>query len=84
MTDTEGGGETEEPEGKPNMDSAELAEKSESDVVGRDDDMPAKELNDVDMSKAEPASGRWWATARCWVMSDESLLPKEQSEYMHE
>ena len=46
-------------EEKLNMDSAELLEKSESDVVGRDDVMPAKELNDVDMSKAEPASGRW-------------------------
>ena len=51
--------ETAEPEEKPNIDSAELVEKFESDVVGRDDDMSGKELNDVDMSKAEPASGRW-------------------------
>ena len=76
--------ETEEPEEKSNMESAEPLENSDSDVVGRDDDMPAKELNDDAMSKAEPASGRWWATAKCWAMSDESLLPNEQSEYMHE
>jgi len=47
-----------EPEEKPNMGSAELLEKSESDVAGRDDGMPAKEPNDDDMSKAEAASGR--------------------------
>lgn len=41
------------------MDSAELLENSESDVVGRDDDMPTKEVNGDDMPKAEPASARW-------------------------
>ena len=51
--------ETEELEEKPNIDSAEVLEKFESDVVGRGDDMPAKELNDVDMSNADPPSGRW-------------------------
>jgi len=50
--------ETEEPEVKLNMDSAEPLEKSESDVVGRDADMPGKELNDDDMSNADAASGR--------------------------
>lgn len=57
--DVEGEVETEEPEEKPNMDSAELLENSESDVVGRDDDMPTKEVNGDDMPKAEPASARW-------------------------
>jgi len=57
--------ETEDAEEKLNIDSAEPLEKSESDVVGRDDDMPGKELNDDEMSKAEAASGRWWATDKC-------------------
>jgi len=51
--------ETEEPEEKLNMESAEPLENSESDVVGRDDGMLVKELNDVDILKAEPASGLW-------------------------
>ena len=40
------------------MDSAELLEKSEPEVVGRDDDVPTTELNGDDMSKVEVASGR--------------------------
>lgn len=47
-----------DPEEKPNIDSAELVEKSESDDVGRDDEMPANELNGDDMSNAQAASGR--------------------------
>ena len=47
-----------DPGGKPNMDSAGPLEKSESDVVGRDDDMPGKELNDGEMSKGQVASAR--------------------------
>lgn len=45
-------------EEKPNMDSAELVEKSDPDVVGRDDGVLAMELNDGDMSKVEATSGR--------------------------
>lgn len=45
------------PEAKPIMDSAELLEKSEPDVVGREDDVPARELND-DMSKEVAALDR--------------------------
>lgn len=41
------------------MDSAELLEKSEPDVVGRDDEVPATELKDDEMSKVEAASGDW-------------------------
>lgn len=44
-------------EAKLIMDSAELLEKSEPDVVGREDDVPARELND-DMSKAVVALDR--------------------------
>jgi hypothetical protein len=50
---------TEEVEENPNMDSAELLEKSEPDIGGRDGEMSAKELNGDDMSKPEPALDRW-------------------------
>lgn len=40
------------------MDSAELLEKSEPDVVGRDDEVPATEPNDDEMSKVGVGSGR--------------------------
>lgn len=40
------------------MDSVELVEKSEPDVVGRDDEVPAVELKDDDMSKVGAASDR--------------------------
>jgi hypothetical protein len=63
-------------EEKPNMDSVELLEKSEPDVVGRDDDVPAMELKGDDMLKVEEASADWWTTVECWAISE--------GEYMHE
>lgn len=46
-------------EEKPYMDSVELVEKSEPDVVGRDDEVSATGLKDDDMSKVEAESGGW-------------------------
>ena len=45
--------------GKPKMDSVELLEKSEPDVVGREDGVPTKEVNEDDTSNAGRGSGRW-------------------------
>lgn len=45
--------------------SVQVLEKSEPDVVGREDDMPGKGLNGDDTSKVEVVSGCWGVSIKC-------------------